>query len=47
MRFHIKLVDGNDVCAVHNASKEQIVEMRNGDGPRLIELSNIQALWPC
>lgn len=33
-----KLVDGNDVCAVHNASKEQIIEMRNGDGPRLIEL---------
>lgn len=33
-----KLVDGNDVCAIHNAAKEQIIDMRNGDGPRLIEL---------
>ena len=33
-----KLVDGNDVCAIHNAAKEQIIDMRNGDGPRFIEL---------
>lgn len=33
-----KLLDGNDVCAIYNAAKEQITEMRNGAGPRLIEL---------
>lgn len=33
-----KLIDGNDVCAIYNAAKEQIAEMRNGDGPRFIEL---------
>ena len=32
------LVDGNDACAIHNIAKEQITEMRNGDGPRFIEL---------
>jgi len=33
-----KLVDGNDACAIYNAANEQITEIRNGDGPRLIEL---------
>ena len=33
-----KLVDGNDVVAVFNAAKEQISDMRAGDGPRLLEL---------
>ena len=32
------LVDGNDACAIHNIAKEQITEIRNGDGPRFIEL---------
>jgi pyruvate dehydrogenase E1 component alpha subunit len=33
-----KLVDGNDVVAVANASKELISDIRSGKGPRLIEL---------
>ena len=33
-----KLIDGNDVCSIYIAAKEQISEMRSGGGPRLIEL---------
>ena len=33
-----KLVDGNDVVAIANSSKELINDIRNGKGPRLIEL---------
>lgn len=33
-----KLVDGNDVVAVFNAAKEQITDIRDGKGPRLLEL---------
>jgi pyruvate dehydrogenase E1 component alpha subunit len=33
-----KLVDGNDVCAVYKAAKEQISKMRNGEGPMFLEL---------
>lgn len=33
-----KLVDGNDVCAIYHAAKQQISEMRQGKGPRFIEL---------
>ena len=33
-----KLIDGNDVVAVYEAAKQQISEMRSGEGPRLIEL---------
>lgn len=33
-----KLVDGNDVVSVANASKELINDMRAGSGPRFIEL---------
>jgi TPP-dependent pyruvate/acetoin dehydrogenase alpha subunit len=33
-----KLVDGNDVVATFDAAKDQITEMREGSGPRLIEL---------
>jgi len=33
-----KLVDGNDVVAIANSSKELINDIRTGKGPRLIEL---------
>ena len=33
-----KLVDGNDIVEVHNAAKDQIKEMRKGEGPKFIEL---------
>ena len=33
-----KLVDGNDVVAIANSSKELINEIRSGKGPRFIEL---------
>lgn len=33
-----KLVDGNDVVAVLNAAREQILDMRAGAGPRFLEL---------
>tara|TARA_B100000401_G_scaffold437944_1_gene384848 strand:- start:4173 stop:5216 length:1044 start_codon:yes stop_codon:yes gene_type:complete len=33
-----KLVDGNDVCAVYKAAKEQISEIRDGGGPMFLEL---------
>tara|TARA_B100000780_G_scaffold84908_1_gene58183 strand:- start:1888 stop:2928 length:1041 start_codon:yes stop_codon:yes gene_type:complete len=33
-----KLVDGNDVVATFDAAKDQITEMREGSGPRFIEL---------
>ena len=33
-----KLVDGNDVCSIYHAAKEQVAEMRQGKGPRFIEL---------
>ena len=33
-----KLVDGNDICAIYLAAKEQVAEMRQGKGPRFIEL---------
>ncbi len=33
-----KLVDGNDVVAIANSSKELINDIRCGEGPRLIEL---------
>ncbi|MFL2715229.1 MAG: thiamine pyrophosphate-dependent dehydrogenase E1 component subunit alpha [Gammaproteobacteria bacterium] len=32
------LLDGNDVCTIYNSAKEQISEIRNGAGPRFIEL---------
>ena len=43
MSFHNKqyphkLVDGNDVCSIYHAAKEQVAEMRQGKGPRFIEL---------
>jgi TPP-dependent pyruvate/acetoin dehydrogenase alpha subunit len=33
-----KLIDGNDVCSIYQIAKEQILEMRNGKGPMLLEL---------
>ena len=33
-----KLVDGNDLCAVYKAAKEQISEMRDVGGPMFLEL---------
>ena len=33
-----KLLDGNNVVEIHDAAKDQITEMREGGGPRLIEL---------
>jgi TPP-dependent pyruvate/acetoin dehydrogenase alpha subunit len=33
-----ELVDGNDVVAVFSAAKKQISDMREGKGPRLLEL---------
>ena len=33
-----KVVDGNDVCAIYKAAKEQISELRNGGGPMFLEL---------
>jgi TPP-dependent pyruvate/acetoin dehydrogenase alpha subunit len=33
-----KIVDGNDVCEIYHTAKKQIDEMRDGGGPRFIEL---------
>ena len=33
-----ELVDGNDICSVYRTAKKHIQEIRDGKGPRLIEL---------
>ncbi|MEL0237845.1 MAG: thiamine pyrophosphate-dependent dehydrogenase E1 component subunit alpha [Gammaproteobacteria bacterium] len=33
-----EIVDGNDVCEIYHTAKKQIDEMRDGGGPRFIEL---------
>jgi TPP-dependent pyruvate/acetoin dehydrogenase alpha subunit len=33
-----EIIDGNDVCEIYNTAKKQIEDIRNGDGPRFLEL---------
>ena len=33
-----EIIDGNDVCEIYHTAKKQIEDMRNGDGPRFLEL---------